>query len=149
MHLGKCQDPDPVSAHEIAEAIKVPGGYLQRILRALARAGITVAQRGSGAGFLLAKPSSAITVLDVLLASDTQVDRIERCPLGIKGHTSHCALHRLLDDQIVQAERTFFSTTIADLIEPNAEVRPLCDPESGFWAGCGPVGGGDGIESIR
>ncbi len=149
VHLGMRQDPDPASAHEIAEAIKVPVGYLQKILRTLARAGITVAQRGSGGGFALAKPPSAITVLDVLLASDTPVERIERCPLGIKGHTSLCALHRLLDNQIAQAQRTFASTTIADLIEPVAGVRPLCDPDTGSGRKTGLSVSSDGKKSVK
>ncbi len=149
VHLGMRQDPDPASAHEIAGAIKVPVGYLQKILRALARSGITVAQRGSGGGFALAKPPSAITVLDVLLASDTPVERIERCPLGIKGHTSLCALHRLLDSQIAQAQQTFASTTIADLIEPVGGVRPLCDPDTGSGRAADLSVSADGKKSIK
>lgn len=114
-------------AHDIADGTKVPLGYLQKILRMLVRAGLLTAQRGVGGGFALAKVPSAISVLDVLKAADANVNRIERCPLGIKGHTRLCALHRLLDEQIAHAERTFSSTSIADLLADDDEVRPLCD----------------------
>lgn len=120
-------DESPASAHEIAEAVRVPVGYLQKILRMLARNGILTAQRGANGGFLLAKVPTAISVLDILKASDTEIQRITRCPLGIKGHTSLCSLHRLLDAEMARAEQTFARTTLADLLDGQGGIRPLCD----------------------
>lgn len=120
-------DDSPASANEIAEMIRVPVGYLQKVLRMLARDGILVAQRGTHGGFTLAKVSSAISVLDVLKATDTEIPRITRCPLGIKGHTNLCSLHRLLDNEMARAERTFAATTLADLLDGKGGIRPLCD----------------------
>jgi Rrf2 family nitric oxide-sensitive transcriptional repressor len=128
VHLANRPNPGPASALEISEAVRVPVGYLQKILRMLARAEILTAQRGSGGGFSLAKVATAISVLDVLKASESPPERISRCPLGIKGHTKLCTLHRLLDDQLAHAEQVFARTSIADLINPASEVRPLCDP---------------------
>ena len=125
----------PAVAQDISEATKVPVGYLHKILRQLARSGILVAQRGVGGGFMLARVPTAISVLDILRATDNVVPRIQRCPLGIKGHTQLCALHRMLDEQIAQAERTFSGTSIASLIESSDKIRPLCDP-----TGTKPVG---------
>lgn len=125
--LSMRKENTPAAASEISEATRVPVGYLQKILRMLARGGILTAQRGTGGGFALAKVPTAISVLEVLLASDTQIARIERCPLGIEGHTSLCGLHRLLDAEMARAERTFASTSIADLIDGDGGVRPLCD----------------------
>ena len=128
VHLAMRPSTAPAAALEISEAIRVPVGYLQKILRMLSRQGILTAQRGSGGGFALAKVPSAISVLDVLRASDSCVARIERCPLGIEGHTNLCMLHRMLDDQIALAERTFASTSISDLIDGHGGVRPMCEP---------------------
>jgi len=116
----------PAAAQEIAEATKVSVGYLQKVLRQLARQGILRAQRGSGGGFALAKVPTAISVLDVLRASDTPIARIERCPLGIPGHTRLCALHHLLDSEIAKSERVFSSTSIADLLQGEGGVGALC-----------------------
>ena len=127
VHLAARADEGPASAHAISDATRVPVGYLQKILRMLARADILTAQRGSGGGFALAKVPTAISVLDVLRATDTDIARIDRCPLGIKGHTRLCSLHHLLDSQIAQAEQTFARTTIADLLDGTGGVRPLCD----------------------
>jgi len=120
-------DDKPASAQEISEATQVPVGYLQKILRMLSRHGILTAHRGTHGGFALAKVPSAITVLDILKASETTIPRIERCPLGIKGHTSLCSLHRLLDAEMARSERTFAATTLADLLDSYEGIRPLCD----------------------
>ena len=119
----------PASAHEIAEATRVPVGYLQKVLRMMSRHGILTAHRGTGGGFALAKVPSAISVLDILHASDSQIQRIERCPLGIKGHTRLCSLHRMLDAEMARTERTFAATSLADLLDGEGGVRPLCDPK--------------------
>lgn len=126
VHLAGRAENRPASAQDISRATKVPVGYLQKILRMLAKARILTAQRGSGGGFALAKVPTAITILDVLNASDAGISRIERCPLGIEGHIRLCALHRVLDDQIARAERAFSGTTIADLLEDVGSLRPLC-----------------------
>ena len=118
----------PASASDISEAIHVPVGYLQKILRMLSRHEILTAQRGANGGFALAKVPSAISVLDVLKASDGEIQRIERCPLGIKGHTNLCSLHKMLDAEMARAERTFAATSIADLLDGQGGIRPLCDP---------------------
>lgn len=128
LFLAARPDDSPASASEIAEATRVPVGYLQKILRMLSRHDILTAHRGTGGGFALAKVPSAVSVLDVLKASETQIPRIERCPLGIKGHTRLCSLHRLLDAEMARSERTFAATSLADLLDGEGGVRPLCDP---------------------
>lgn len=130
--LAARSDASPASAHEIAKAVRVPVGYLQKILRMLSRHEILTAQRGSGGGFALAKVPSAVSVLDILRATDSQPARIERCPLGIKGHTRLCSLHRMLDAEIARAESTFSSTTLADLLDSEGGIRPLCDAAGRF-----------------
>ncbi len=128
MFLAARRDATPASGQEISDAIQVPVGYLQKILRMLSRQGIVTARRGAGGGFALAKVPTAISVLDVLKASDSQIQRIERCPLGIKGHTQLCALHRMLDSEMAHTERTFASTSLGDLLDGEGGIRPLCDP---------------------
>ncbi|MCB1739128.1 MAG: Rrf2 family transcriptional regulator [Gammaproteobacteria bacterium] len=127
MYLVARPDDSPASAHEIADAIRVPVGYLQKILRMLARRDILIAQRGTNGGFALAKVPTAISVLDILKASDSEIQRITRCPLGIKGHTRLCPLHRLLDNEMARTEQTFAATTLADLLDGEGGIRAFCD----------------------
>lgn len=134
LYLAARQSRDPASAREIAEVTQVPVGYLQKILRMMARAGIVSARRGVGGGFTLAKVPSAISVLDVLVASENEIQRIERCPLGIKGHTRLCTMHRLLDTELARTEQVFASTSLGDLLDGEGGVRPMFEPEQ-----CNPI----------
>lgn len=137
VYLATRAEEGPAAAQEIAEATQVSVGYLQKVLRQLARHGILTAQRGSGGGFALAKVATAISVLDVLRASDTPITRIERCPLGIPGHTRLCALHQLLDTEIAKTERVFASTSVADLLSDEGGIRALCRVKGSLSANVG------------
>jgi len=107
------------SSHAIAEATKVPQGYLSKVLKDLADAGIVNSQRGPGGGFSLAREADQLTVLEVVNAVD-RIERIRTCPLGIPSHgTQLCRLHQKLDDVIALIEETFGSSTIAEMIEPS------------------------------
>lgn len=116
VHLAARSEQGPARAKDIAEAIHVPVGYLQKILRMLSRHGLLTASRGSAGGFVLAQPAEAISVLDVLNATDFKLPRIKRCPLGLPCHADLCPLHRLLDSQIAGVEKVFGSTSLRDLL---------------------------------
>ncbi len=126
VHLSRLAPNTPSPAAEIAVATKVPQAYLQKILRTLTQHKLLVAQRGMGGGFKLAKLPSAISVLDVLNACDSAPSRIERCPLGITGHTHLCSLHHLIDQQSARVESTFAATSIADLVNTPDGIHPIC-----------------------
>ena len=116
----------PATTQEISEATRVPLGYLHKILRMLARAGLLRAQRGVGGGFSLTRAASSISVLDVLGATDGAPVRIERCPLGIEGHTTLCPMHRMLDEAVAHLESVFARTTIAQLAAAGRGDGGLC-----------------------
>jgi len=122
--------PDsPRTAQQIAEATRVPAGYLSKVMQALSRKGLVHSQRGLHGGFTLARPAEELTVLDVVQAVD-QIRRIRSCPLGIKGHINLCPLHRRLDQAIRMVEDALRESTIAELLaEPDRERGipiPLC-----------------------
>ncbi len=107
------------SSHAIAEATKVPQGYLSKVLKDLADAGIVNSQRGPRGGFSLAREADKLTVLEVVNAVD-RIERIRTCPLGIPSHgTQLCRLHQKLDDAIALIEEAFGSSTIAEMVEPS------------------------------
>lgn len=126
VHISRLDPKSLAPAAEIAETTKVPQAYLQKILRTLTQHDLLLAQRGKGGGFKLAKLSSAISVLDVLRACDSAPSRIERCPLGITGHTHLCSLHHLIDQQSARVESTFATTSIADLVNTPDGIHPIC-----------------------
>jgi Rrf2 family protein len=62
----------PVAARELAETERLPGDYVEQILLRLRRAGIVESVRGAKGGYFLAKEPAAITVRDVMAASEHQ-----------------------------------------------------------------------------
>ena len=117
---------DAVVTATIAEITRVPPGYLPKVLQTLRKAGLVDSKRGLGGGFTLARPAAEMTVLEVVNAVDP-IKRIDRCPLGIDSHgTSLCPLHKRLDEATELVERSFASTTIAELLSAPGRSAPLC-----------------------
>ena len=54
--------------------------------------------------------------------------RIQQCPLGLASHGSRlCPLHKRMDAVLEQVEKTFRSTTLAEILAEPSESIPLCD----------------------
>jgi Rrf2 family transcriptional regulator, nitric oxide-sensitive transcriptional repressor len=116
----------PQTTEQIAQGTQVPVGYLSKVLQSLSRAGITTSQRGLGGGSRLARPSTDISVYDVIEVSDP-VRRLDTCPLGITSHGANlCPLHRRLDDAAALMEKAFRETSIAEMLEEPTMSKPLC-----------------------
>lgn len=121
-HPGKA-----LTTGQISVATKVPSDYLSKVLQALARAGLVHSTPGRRGGFLLARTPNHISVLDVVKAVD-DVQRIRRCPLGLKSHGAVlCPLHRRLDDAMAMVEKAFARSTIAELLAESSASAPLCE----------------------
>lgn len=127
----------PLTTQQIAEATKIPPGYLCKILQALGRAGMVTAQRGINGGFVLERDPATLSLLEVVRVSDPS-HRVTTCPLGIHGKDL-CSLHRQLDQAADLAERALASRTIAELTTasgtlPLRAISPapcLCSPVPG------------------
>jgi Rrf2 family transcriptional regulator, nitric oxide-sensitive transcriptional repressor len=116
----------PLTTHQVAQAVKVPVGYLSKVLQALGRAGLVSATRGLHGGFVLTRPASQISVLEVISAVDP-LQRITTCPLNIPSHGAElCPLHRRLDDALAMMEETFRGTSIAELVEQPSPQHSSC-----------------------
>jgi Rrf2 family protein len=117
------------TTQQIAEATRVPAGYLSKVMQGLTRAGLVHSQRGLHGGFTLTRPAEELTVLDVIEAVDP-IRRIRSCPLGIKGHVNLCPLHRRLDQAMALVEDALRQSTIAELLVEPERSRgipiPLC-----------------------
>lgn len=119
---------DPHITREIAEATKVPSGYLAKVMQTLVKKGLVVSRRGLGGGFTLGRPHDTISILDVVNAVDP-LQRILSCPLGLAEHREHlCPLHRRLDHTMADIEKALGAATVADImIGPEGGV-PLGNP---------------------
>ena len=61
-------DGRPVKGEQLASAQGIPQTFLENILTELRRAGIVRTRRGADGGYFLARPSTEITIADVLRA---------------------------------------------------------------------------------
>jgi len=69
-HLALREGPSSTSAREIAEAYDIPVELLAKILQRLVRRGLLISQQGTRGGYALARPSTQISVADVIQAVD-------------------------------------------------------------------------------
>ena len=117
---------EPMVTQRLAEATKVPAGYLSKVLQSLGRAGLVNSTRGVGGGFVLARPASEITIYDIVQAVDP-LQRIRTCPLGLASHGVRlCPLHKRLDDAMKQVEDAFRASNLAEVLAEPTESKPLC-----------------------
>jgi Rrf2 family protein len=115
------------STAAVAKATKVPPAYLAKVLRALVKAGIVTARRGIGGGMTLAKDPARLTILVVVNAVDP-IKRITTCPLNLAAHGARlCPLHKRMDAALALVEKTFGSTTLAEVLAEPSRSETLCD----------------------
>jgi Rrf2 family transcriptional regulator, nitric oxide-sensitive transcriptional repressor len=114
------------SADRLAKYTKVPRRYLHTVLQELVQAKLVRSQSGPGGGYILARPVGMITILDVVNAI-APLERIRRCPLGLRSHSRLCPLHKELDDVYAATEKALARVTIAQLVDSTSEIVPLCE----------------------
>lgn len=79
---------------EIAAATEVPQTFLAKIFQSFAKLGLVSSSRGTGGGFVLARPASAITLREVVEAVEGPIVP-NRCLLGspCSWGTGNCRVH--------------------------------------------------------
>ncbi|MHB8898806.1 MAG: RrF2 family transcriptional regulator [Thermoguttaceae bacterium] len=121
------QNPDsPLSAERMAVATRVPRRYLHRVLQQMVQAGLVRSQSGPNGGYSLRCPAEEIRLIDVVNAFGP-LERITKCPLGVKSHKGLCALHRALDRAYASIEEAFSDVTVAQLVSEPGKYIPLCE----------------------
>jgi Rrf2 family protein len=69
-HLAIRPDAPSASAREIAEQYDIPLELMAKVLQSLARRGLVTSLQGTRGGYRLARPTSQITVADIIQAID-------------------------------------------------------------------------------
>jgi len=69
-HLALQAGPSSTSAREIAEQYDIPIELMAKVLQRLVRAGLLISTQGTRGGYTLSRPSSLISVADVIEAID-------------------------------------------------------------------------------
>lgn len=72
-HLAQKRDAASASAREIAEQYDIPIELMAKVLQRLVRTGLLTSHQGTRGGYLLSRPSTTISVADVIQAIDGPV----------------------------------------------------------------------------
>jgi Rrf2 family protein len=100
----------------VAREESIPVSFVGKIFQSLARAGIIRSARGSGGGFCLTRPSSEVTILQVIEAIEGPIALL-RC-LEAEPECEHiggCALCGLLSEAQDKVREVFAKTTLEQL----------------------------------
>jgi len=97
--LATDRDADWLSVPRISSAMQIPEGFLPRVMTDLTHAGLVEGRPGRTGGYRLARPASAITLLDVISAIEPEPDPrsciLRGGPCGLDGR---CAVHDAFTD---------------------------------------------------
>jgi Rrf2 family protein len=119
----------PVAARELADSERLPADYVEQILLRLRRAGLVESVRGAKGGYFLARDPGAITVRDVMSASERQTFEVncdshpvdaERCSPG-----STCSIRPVWHALQQRGDELLASIRLAYLMKPEAQVQVL------------------------
>ncbi|MDB5097396.1 MAG: transcriptional regulator [Cyanobacteria bacterium RYN_339] len=109
----------PTTSDWIAGSASTNPAVVRRLIAMLGKAGLTHSQLGAGGGTLLAKPASAITLLDVYRAvEDGELFALHNeapCQRCMVGRNIQEALQTTLDRAQHALETELGATTIADI----------------------------------
>jgi len=73
-HLAEKGDGTPIQGRDIAECCGIPSGHLLKILQQLVRAQVLSSERGPAGGFVLRRPPSEITLLEIVEAIEGPIN---------------------------------------------------------------------------
>jgi Rrf2 family protein len=125
-----------VPARTIAQQMDIPVRFLPQVLGDLSRAGIVEARLGRAGGYRLSRPSSRISILEVIEATEGDTRRQtcvltgERCGQS----TFPCDVHAVFSDAQVAILARLAATTVADVLSSSAHEmfdRPLAQVAAG------------------
>jgi FeS assembly SUF system regulator len=126
-HLAACPEGAPHNARELAAETRLPVPVVSKVLKALARAGLLVSQRGAKGGYGLARSPREITVPEMITALEGPIGLTEcaqhpgACPQEEGCHV------RAPWQRISRAvQGALARITLADLVAPShSKIVPL------------------------
>ena len=111
----------PQNARELAQSSDLPVPMVSKILKALAREGLLVSQRGSKGGYHLARLPEELTVSEMIRVLEGPV-ALTDCAIGpsLCSHETLCAVREPWQVISRVVERALGDITLADLVKRRA-----------------------------
>ena len=110
----------PVQIKDIARRQSISPRYLEQIFQEMKKAKLLTSRRGPQGGYALARPPEAITVRDVVAATEGELSLVE-CGRASKARAKACSFDNCCVTQTIWAEAAqqldvyFASLTLQDL----------------------------------
>ncbi|NLO16882.1 MAG: Rrf2 family transcriptional regulator [Arcobacter butzleri] len=73
------QSNTPVNVDVLSSRLNISKSFLAKILQNLAKSGIVLSYKGVNGGFVLAKKSEEITILDITIAAEEKTPAVFEC----------------------------------------------------------------------
>jgi Rrf2 family protein len=127
LHLARRLGDAPVTGREIAARERLPADYVEQIMLKLRRANIVVSTRGARGGYRLSRAAEAITVRDVISASEhstfdvhcvTHPVEAERC-----AESHNCSIRPVWELLQRRIDEVLDSVRLSDLLLQESQVR--------------------------
>ncbi len=114
--LARAEPGNRLSVRRIAAEMGIPVRFLPQVMADLVRAGLAVAVPGRNGGYVLARPASELTLLDVIEAVEGD-SRRQTCVLrgGPCGFNGFCDVHDVFFAAQDSMLRTLSATSLASL----------------------------------
>lgn len=111
----------PQNARELAAASELPVPMVSKILKALAREGLLVSQRGAKGGYALARPPERLQVAEMIRVLEGPV-ALTDCAIGpaLCAHETMCTVREPWQVISRVVERALADVTLADLVKRHA-----------------------------
>src|SRR5438093_3952784 len=129
IHLARHAGEGPVAARELSEQERLPHDYVEQILLRLRRAGLVESVRGARGGYMLAREPRAVSVKDVIEASEhvtfevnCDVHRVDEDRCDPATACSIRPVWRLLQRRI---DEVLAGVNLADLLHAEPEVYQI------------------------
>jgi Rrf2 family protein len=115
-YIAQRQGQGVVLSQDIAEAYDIPLEYLLKILQQLVRANILRSKRGPRGGFSLARPTTKITMLEIIEAVDGPMASRLHLAQHAKGQRFSAQAEKVYQKAINQARAVFSKARLSILL---------------------------------
>ncbi len=122
--LAQHQQAGPMSIAEVAARHGISTTYLERLAGVMRAKGLLKSVRGAKGGYILAKPSTQITVADIIQAVDEKIDTT-RCQGKANCHEGNVCVTHHLWERLNQEIFSFLSSiTLSALVNEPRLLSP-------------------------
>ena len=129
IHLARRAPGQMAMIEEISRSERIPRSFLAKIFQALAKAGLVKSVRGAGGGFVLARSSAQITLLEVIEAIEGRIV-LQRClqDQPVCEHLGGCALCGIFEEAQDGMRERLARASLLELMEKQDRLEAAEKP---------------------